>query len=447
MTVPALTRRAGRFAAAVLGVDAVLHLYWLSGATWPFPDDRALSIAVLGWPVPFTAPVLIPLALLLGYGAAAMWLAVTRPHRVWRWTAAVVALASAAQLPPRTDWALGMGQAEQAFRWLNLGLYLPLCTLLSLAAYRVARHGATRRWTRWGYLAPVVVSSVLAFAAYLPMNGPDRLPAPSPQSRFADTALARFHYVREGSGPPVVLLSGGDAWTFEWEPQAGALATNHTVYVVDLPGQGYTTLKDPGFAYGLPAMDSAIGAFLDAVGLAKTDLAGHSWSGGWALSFAQNHPERISRLVLVDSSGLAVRDVPAYELLKAPLLGELLVRYGYTEDAVRASVAGLFAHPERATPAIADAMWQPLVVPENRRATWLLERRLDWRRTEAAMLTMRLPVLVVWGAQDTILPAWQAARFAELIPGAQARVVDGCGHAITLDCPNQLTGLMGAFLS
>ena len=445
MDVPdALTRRAGRFVAVVLGADAVAHLYWLTGATWPFADTRALSMAVLGWPVPFTPPVLIPLAVLLSFAATAMWLAVERPR--WRWMAVLVTLAAVVQVPPRVDWAFGLGEVEPVFRWLNLGLYLPLCVLLALAAYRVARHGARRKWTRLGYLVPVVVSSILAFAAYLPVSGPDRLPAPSAADRFVDTAVARFHYVREGSGSPVVLLPGGNAWTFEWEPQARALAADHTVYVVDLPGQGYTTLNDKGFRYDLPAMDAAIGSFLDALNLFTVDLAGHSWSGGWALSFAQNHPERVRRLVLLDSSGLDVRDVPAYELLKPPLLGELLVRYGYTKDAVRDSMAGLFVHPDRATAQLLDEMWPPLTVPENLRATWLLERRLDWRSTEGAMPATRLPVLVLWGAQDTILPAAQADRFGELIPGAAVHVLDHCGHAITLDCPDEVTGLMRSFL-
>lgn len=249
-----------------------------------------------------------------------------------------------------------------------------------------------------------------------------------------------------GSGSPVVLLPGGNAWTFEWEPQARALAADHTVYIVDLPGQGYTTLQDKGFRYDLPAMDAALGSFLDVMRLSTVELAGHSWSGGWALSFAQLHPERVSRLVLLDSSGLDVRDVPTYELLKPPLLGELLVRYGYTKDAVRASIAGLFVHPGRATPALLDRMWPPLTVPENLRATWLLERRLDWRHTQAAMPSSRQPVLVIWGAQDTILPAAQAERFGALLPDAAVHVLDQCGHAITLDRPDEVTGLMRSFL-
>jgi 4,5:9,10-diseco-3-hydroxy-5,9,17-trioxoandrosta-1(10),2-diene-4-oate hydrolase len=219
------------------------------------------------------------------------------------------------------------------------------------------------------------------------------------------------------------------------------------VYVVDLPGQGYTKPKDPQFGCDLPAMEAAIGAFLDAAGLDRVDLAGHSWSGGWALSYAQSHRDRVNRLVLLDSSGLDVPDIPTWELLKTPVLGELLVNFGYTRDAVGASIPDLFVHKQLATRGLADAMWRPLTARENRRSVYELERGLDWRRTEARMPTTTAPTLIVWGAQDTTLLSWQAQRFAELIPHTQEQIIDGCGHAITLDCPDEVTSVMRTFLS
>ena len=143
------------------------------------------------------------------------------------------------------------------------------------------------------------------------------------RSRFVDTNVARFHYLQEGSGSPLVLLPGGTASTHAWQPQFEALSATHTVYVVDMPGQGYTEPHDPEFGYDLPAMEAAIGAFLDAVGLDRVDLAGHSWSGGWALSYAQSHPDRVNRLILLASSGLDVPDVFSWRVLKTPVVGEL----------------------------------------------------------------------------------------------------------------------------
>lgn len=451
-----LTRRAGRFAATVLGVDAAFHLYWLTGATWPASDERALSMAVLGYPVPFTARILVPLATLLAIAATALWWRLARGPRGIAGRAAhlvtlAVAAATAGQLPLRTDWALGFGSrsAGPVFYWLNLLVYLPVCTLLALAAYRVARHGMSRgrRLHRLVLALPVVFAAAIAFAAYTYVPGSEDYPAVTDQrSRFLDTRVARFHYLREGSGPPLVLLPGGTASTYAWQPQLEALSATHTVYVVDLPGQGYTEPRDSD-AYDLPAMEAAIGAFLDAAGLSRVDLAGHSWSGGWALSYAQSHPERVNRLILLASSGLDVRDVVSWEILKTPVVGELIVNFGYTRDALRAGIPDLFVHKERATPDLAEAMWRPLTARQNLRSVYELERSLDWRRTQSRMPTTTQPTLIIWGAEDTTLPSWQAARFAELMPHAQAHVVDGCGHAITLDCPDEVNSLMRNYLS
>jgi len=140
LTMEAWTRRAGRFAACVLGADAGLHVYWLTGATWPAADEHALSLAVLGFPVPFTARTLVPLALLLGVAAVALW---RGSGRIARLIALAVALATAAQVPVRIAWAVGLGgsTAGPVFFWLNLVLYLPLCALVAVAAFRVARPG------------------------------------------------------------------------------------------------------------------------------------------------------------------------------------------------------------------------------------------------------------------------------------------------------------------
>lgn len=128
------------------------------------------------------------------------------------------------------------------------------------------------------------------------------------ESRYAETPGVRFHYTRTGHGSPVVLVAGGGQWLYSYRDTIPALAHHHTVYAVDLPGQGYTTVKQPGFGYDLDAMSAALGSFMDAVRLPRAALVGHSWGGSWSLYFAERHPERVTRLVLIDATGL---DVPA----------------------------------------------------------------------------------------------------------------------------------------
>ncbi|MCX4667165.1 DUF3995 domain-containing protein [Streptomyces sp. NBC_01381] len=117
--------------AAVLTTDALLHLYWATGQTWPAASEQSLSYAVLGADVPFTPPILIPLATLL-LTASALVLAGSRPGT----------LAVAAGLSLRTlagVYWLFAKETDTAFYWLNLGLYTPLCAILCAAAVRVAR--------------------------------------------------------------------------------------------------------------------------------------------------------------------------------------------------------------------------------------------------------------------------------------------------------------------
>ncbi|WP_204062190.1 alpha/beta fold hydrolase [Planobispora siamensis] len=266
-------------------------------------------------------------------------------------------------------------------------------------------------------------------------------------SRYADTPIARFHYIRAGSGTPVVLLSPGGTSVIGWKDQFEVLARDHTVYVVDLPGQGYTRLKDAGFAFDLDAMTTAVGAFLDAVGVRRAALAGNSWSGGWALAFAQRHPERVTRLALLDATGLDLPGTWMWESLKIPVIGELAVKLSTGKSTVRSMAEGMMVDKRRLTDGLLDEWWAPMTFHDNIRATYLLERRLDWAQTERALPATRTPTLVLWGRQDTVQPVERAHRFAELLPDARLQILDGCGHAPQLDCPEPVNRHLRAFFT
>ncbi|HEY9371684.1 alpha/beta fold hydrolase [Streptomyces sp.] len=438
-----MRRRAGLAVAGLLALDGLAHLYWATGATWPARGERGLSLAVLGGVVSFAPRVVLPLAAVTLLAAACV-LAYT--YRRGGPLPALVTYAVAAGLLVRgllgVVWA-GDGAAGEAFRWLNLLVYTPVCLGFGLAAASLL---TWRSWVRGTALGlPLVLAAVAAYGAY--GYAPAERPAPVlADSRFVETPAARFHYLRQGQGSPVVLVSPGASWSFAWRHQLDLLSRTHTVYVVDLPGQGPTRLKDRTLTWDLNGMTAALGSFLDALGLDRVALAGNSWSGGWALAYAQRHPERVSRLVLLASSGLDEKDPPLWEALKLPLVGELLTHLGAGRDAAASSVRGLFVHKELATDEVVDAAWGPAAVPDNLRSVYRLERGLDWSVTQRALPETRLPVLVVWGRQDGVLPVAQAARFGRLLPDARVRELDGCGHALTLDCPAPVGRLMEEFL-
>ncbi|WP_433239568.1 DUF3995 domain-containing protein [Actinomadura nitritigenes] len=135
---------AALLAAAVLGLDAVLHVYWMTGRTWPARDVTTLSLGLLNADVPFTPRVLAPLVLVLAAGAIAV------PARAgmiltgvpgWIPAAGTVAVAAGVALRAGAGvvWALGVGaRRESAFYRLNLAVYTPLCFVLTAATVRVA---------------------------------------------------------------------------------------------------------------------------------------------------------------------------------------------------------------------------------------------------------------------------------------------------------------------
>lgn len=137
--------------ATVLGVDALIHVYWMTGRTWPARDDRTLSQVVLNTDVKFTPRGLAPLAVILTAGALVVlaragllsallleWL----PK--WVLTAGTIAVAAGTFLRGAAGivWALGIGaRPGSTFYWLNLTLYTPLCLVLCGAATLVLAHG------------------------------------------------------------------------------------------------------------------------------------------------------------------------------------------------------------------------------------------------------------------------------------------------------------------
>lgn len=135
---------AALLAAAILGFDALLHVYWMTGRTWPARDVAALSQGLLNADVPFTPRVLAPLVLVLSAGAIAVPArAGMIPTGVPGWIPAAGTVAVAAGVALRAGagvvWALGVGaRRDSAFYRLNLAVYTPLCLVLTAATLRVA---------------------------------------------------------------------------------------------------------------------------------------------------------------------------------------------------------------------------------------------------------------------------------------------------------------------
>ena len=267
----------------------------------------------------------------------------------------------------------------------------------------------------------------------------------------------RVRYAPAGpdDAPAVVLLHGGgmDAAEFSWKRAMPALADEFRVYAPDWPGYG-----ESGPPTRSPTVDyyvGVLGEFLDALGLSAASLVGISMGGGIALGYALSHPDRVGRLVLVDSYGLggtvpggplaaAVSGLPGMD---AAVWGLLRRSRRLTALAVRAAV-----DPRNLTPEFVDDAYALLRRPDAGRA-WLAFQRneVDHHGFRTNYLD-RLPdlavsTLLVHGERDSFVPVEWATRAAALIPDAEVRVFADCGHVPPRERPEEFVRTVREFLS
>ncbi|TMB08940.1 MAG: alpha/beta hydrolase [Deltaproteobacteria bacterium] len=287
---------------------------------------------------------------------------------------------------------------------------------------------APRKWLRhglWALLAVVVLAVASQVARDVPLDELKQSYAGG-ASRFVDVGGLPVHYRDEGDGPPVVLLHGTGASLHTWDAWAEALRGHFRVIRMDLPGFGLTgpNREDD---YRIDAYVAFVEAFRGKLGLDGFALAGNSLGGQIAWSYAIAHPAQVRALVLLDPAGYRI-DRPAlvFRLARIPGISWLMTKLDpgpITEKTLR----DCYGDPRKVTPALVER-YRKLALREGNRRAFVarVARRAEDRSADIAKI--RSPTLILWGAQDLLIPVAHAQRFVSAIPGASLIVYDGVGH-------------------
>jgi len=265
------------------------------------------------------------------------------------------------------------------------------------------------------------------------------------QSRFININNFRLHYVFEGSGPPLILLHGGGTWLYSFHKNIPALTRHFSVYAMDIPGHGYTRDLNREVTYDFETVCDATCQFMDAMKIEKAHIAGHSWGGGWAIYFAGKHPERVLKLVLMDASGINRHERLAWELLKYPVIGEILTHL-LTRYSVKRGLRLSFYDQSLVTDELVEMVHAPLKNRDNRNAQLLYSRNLDWGKTISVLPDIRIPSLIIWGKQDRYIDVKFGIKMQQLMPDARILIIDACGHSSHNECPETVNRLITDFL-
>ncbi|MDQ3636827.1 MAG: acetoin dehydrogenase dihydrolipoyllysine-residue acetyltransferase subunit [Actinomycetota bacterium] len=272
-------------------------------------------------------------------------------------------------------------------------------------------------------------------ANFDPEEAAEEAGGPEPEKVEIGGRTIQYLKVGEGEGPPIVLLHGfgGDIniWVFNQE----ALAAEHTVYSLDLPGHGGSS-KDVGDG-DLASFVEVVEGFLDEMGVEKAHLVGHSMGGAVAGSFALAHPDRVESLILIASAGLG-------EEINGDYIEGFIAANRRKE--MKNMLGLLFADRDLVTRDLVNDVMKFKRMDGVDEALRAVADKVfpDGKQADVPDLSgVEVPILAIWGREDEIVPHSHAENLPE---HARAEVLDDTGHMPQMEAAGKTNRLVGEFL-
>ena len=270
------------------------------------------------------------------------------------------------------------------------------------------------------------------------------------ESHYIKVVGLNTHYIAIGKGPPLILLHGLGASLITWRDNLEALSKKFRVYALDLPGHGDSE-KPLSFDYSMENICEFILEFMDLMKIDIAHIVGNSAGGAIGLQIALERPEKLGKLVLVDSAGLG-QDVSIYiRLVTLPILGTILE--SSRTGGMRFMLYNVFYNNKFATEDLLEELYRSrqmlgakeAVVKSIKNGVNLMGIRKEFLYTEK-LKDLQIPSMVVWGAEDRIFPVRHAYNAVCNSPRTILKVFDRCGHWPHMEKAKEFNALLVNFL-
>jgi haloalkane dehalogenase len=279
--------------------------------------------------------------------------------------------------------------------------------------------------------------------------------------RYLDLDGLRYHHLDEGEGPLVVMVHGNPSWSFYYRNLVLALRDRFRCIVPDHIGCGFSDKPgDERYDFTLPRRVVDLERLLEHVGGSeKVTLVLHDWGGMIGMAWAARHPERVGRIVILNTAAFhlpAEKKLPlTLRICRNTRLGAFLVR-GFNAFSLAASFIGCKRHPMPAE--LRRAYRLPYDSWQNRIATLRFvqdiplkpgDRNYDLVSDVAASLErfLDLPMLICWGELDFVFDRHFRAEWERRFPKATVHSFADAGHYILEDAAEEVIPLIGEFLT
>ncbi|MGA8254014.1 MAG: alpha/beta hydrolase [Mycobacterium sp.] len=259
-----------------------------------------------------------------------------------------------------------------------------------------------------------------------------------------------------GSGPAILLIHGiGDNST-TWNAIQAKLAQRFTVIAPDLLGHGQS--DKPRADYSVAAYANGMRDLLSVLEIERVTVVGHSLGGGVGMQFAYQFPHLVERLILVGAGGVTKDVNVALRLASLPMGSEALALLRLPLVLPALQTAGKILGKALGTKGLGNDLANVLRIlddlPEPTASsafTRTLRAVVDWRGQIVTMLdrcylTQAIPVLIVWGTRDVVVPVQHAWMAHSAMPGSRLEIFEGSGHFPFHDDPARFIDVVQRFI-
>ncbi len=309
-----------------------------------------------------------------------------------------------------------------------------------------------------GFIALVLILTGVGCAA---MHRPDipyatlRQTYGFPESAYQQLSSGVLMHYREtgpADAPTVLLIHGFGASVHTWDGWTQGLSDRYRVISLDLPGHGLTEAPED-YAPSMERFADDVQAFVEAKGLTRFVIAGSSMGGHVSATYALEHPDHTAGLILVGAAGFwdeRINDTPFFfRLMTVPVVRDIL-RDADSSAFTRRTLRAAFVDQSFATEEMVTRFTELSRGPGHRMIISRLMTRIrdqEYMTPERVAPLAALPVLVMHGEQDYIVPAEFGRRYHEAIPGSELVTWPGVGHLPQEEITAQSLAVLEPFLA
>lgn len=292
----------------------------------------------------------------------------------------------------------------------------------------------------------LVVSGCGLFAHRIPQG---QIKSPTELDHFITVDTVNYHYRSyPGDGEHIVMLHGFASSTYTWEDLAPRLqAEGYHVWTLDMKGFGWSDKPRDG-RYDPVTLMEGVNGWMAAMDLSQVTLVGNSLGGAVTVLLALDHPERVKKMVLIDSAGYPMTPPLIIRMARLPLAA------GFTELVfgrwmVRWNLKDVFYHPDRVTEEKVSAYYDRMCAENALDAQASVARSLNFESFEnyiERVPQIKAETLIIWGENDAWIPLEIGTMFRKNLVAATMIVLPECGHLPQEEHPQMTAGYISNFI-